>query len=78
MEEMDQGSQQKNLLPCHRKKNLTRRIYIKKRIIKIWAECARFDSTSQRLTEQARMIIKKGWFSDIEIQKKLYQQLYQQ
>ena len=32
----------------------------------IWAEFAKFN-TSQRLTEKARMILKKGWFTDLEI-----------
>ena len=36
-------------------------------MIGIWKECARFQTTSQRLVDQVRMIIKKGWFSDLEI-----------
>ena len=36
-------------------------------MLEIWEECARFKITSQRLTEHARAIIKKGWFSDLEI-----------
>ena len=35
-------------------------------MIEIWQECARFQ-TSQRLDDQVRTIIKKGWFSDFEI-----------
>ena len=36
-------------------------------MIEIWEECASFQTTSQRLVEQGRTIIKKGWFSDLEI-----------
>ena len=35
-------------------------------MIKIWAECTKFN-TSYRLADQARLILKKGWFSDFEI-----------
>ena len=35
-------------------------------MIEIWANSVRF-STSQRLADQARMIIRKGWFSNLEI-----------
>ena len=33
----------------------------------IWQECVSFQTTSQRLGDQVRMIIKKGWFSDLDI-----------
>ena len=36
-------------------------------MIEIWQECASFQTTSQRLSDQVRTIIKKGWFSDREI-----------
>ena len=36
-------------------------------MIEIWKECASFQTTSQRLADQVRKIIKKGWFSDLEI-----------
>ena len=36
-------------------------------MIEIWQECASFQTTSQRLDDQVRTIIKKGWFSDLEI-----------
>ena len=36
-------------------------------MIEIWQECASFQTTSQRLTDQVRTIIKIGWFSDLEI-----------
>ena len=38
-------------------------------MIEIWEECTRFQKTSQRLSYQIRMIIKKGWFFDLEILK---------
>ena len=38
-------------------------------MIKIYAECTRFNTTSQGLADQVRMILKKGWFSDLEILK---------
>ena len=40
----------------------------------IWKEWARFKTTSQRLAEQDRMIIKKDWFSDLEISE-IHQQI---
>ena len=36
-------------------------------MIEIWQECASFQTTSQRLADQVRTMIKKGWFSDLEI-----------
>ena len=36
-------------------------------MIKICQECVSFQTTSQRLADQVRTIIKKGWFSDLEI-----------
>ena len=36
-------------------------------MIDIWQECASFQTTSQRLGDQAKTIIKKGWFSELEI-----------
>ena len=36
-------------------------------MIKIWQEWAIFQTTSQKLADQVRTIIKKGWFSDLEI-----------
>ena len=36
-------------------------------MIEIWQECVSFQKTSQRLADQVRTIIKKGWFSDLEI-----------
>ena len=36
-------------------------------MIEIWQECARFQKTRQRLTQQIRTIRKKGWVSNLEI-----------
>ena len=36
-------------------------------MIEIWQECANFQTTSQRLADQVRTIIKKGWFSDLKV-----------
>ena len=53
-------------LHCYFRSNSSRRGY-RKRMIEIWQECASFQTTSQRLADQVRTIIKKGWFSDLEI-----------
>ena len=37
------------------------------KIIKIWQECASFQTTCQRLAYQVRTILKKVWVSDLEI-----------
>ncbi len=36
-------------------------------MIEIWKEAGNFTTTSQRLADQARMILKKSWLSDVEI-----------
>ena len=36
-------------------------------MIKIYAGSTRSNTTSQILADQARMILKKSWFSDLEI-----------
>ena len=36
-------------------------------MMEIWQELANFQTTSQRLADQVRTIIKKCWFSDLEI-----------
>ena len=36
-------------------------------MIEIWQECAKFRTTTYRLADQVRTIIKKGWFTDLEI-----------
>ena len=43
-------------------------------MIEIWEEFARFKTTNQRLANQARIIIKKGCFSDFKILK-IHQQI---
>ncbi len=35
-------------------------------MFEIWAEYSRFDTTSQKLSDQARMIL-KSWFSDLKM-----------
>ena len=36
-------------------------------MLEIWQELSNFQTTSQRLSDQVRTIIKKGWFSNLEI-----------
>ena len=36
-------------------------------MIEIWQEFASFQTINQRLKKQVGVIIKKGWFSDLEI-----------
>ena len=36
-------------------------------MIEIWQECSTFQTISQRLADQVRTIVKKGWFSDLEL-----------
>ena len=36
-------------------------------MIEIWQECSTFQTTSQRLADQVRTIVKKGWFSDLDL-----------
>ena len=52
-------------LHCYFRSNPTQ-IGYRKRMIEIWQEHASF-LTSQRLANQVRTMIKKGWFSDLEI-----------
>ena len=53
-------------LHCYFKSNPTQRGY-RKRMMKIWQELSLFQTTSQRLADQVRTIMKKGWFSELEI-----------
>ena len=55
-------------LHCYFKRNSTRNAYWKI-VRETWEECARFQITSKRLTDQVRTIIKKGCFFDLEISK---------
>ena len=54
------------VLHCYFRSNPSQRGY-RKRMTEIWQECARFQTTSKRLADQVRTIIKKGWFSELEI-----------
>ena len=65
-------------LHCYFRSNSSQRGY-RKRMIEIWQECANFHTTRQRLANQVRTIIKKGWFSDLEmleIHQKTHKQNY--
>ena len=53
-------------LHCYFRSNPSQRGY-RKRMIEIWQECANFQTTGQRLADQVRTIISKGWFSDLEV-----------
>ena len=48
-------------------------------MIEIWQECAKFKTTSQKIADQVRTIIEKGWFFDpeiLEILQKTHKQNY--
>ena len=53
-------------LHCYFRSNSTQRGY-RKRMIESWEEWARFQTTSQRLAEEVRAIMKKDWFSELEL-----------
>ena len=53
-------------LHCNFKSNPTQRGY-RKRMMEIWQEHSIFQTTSQRIADQVRTIMKKGWFSELEI-----------
>ena len=53
-------------LECYFRSNPSQRGY-RKGMVEIWQECAKFQTTSQRLADQVRTMIKKGWFFDLEI-----------
>ena len=53
-------------LECYFRSNPPQRGY-RKRMIEIWQECVKFQTTSQRLADHVRTIIKKGLFSDLEL-----------
>ena len=55
-------------IQCYFRSNPTQRGY-RIRMIEILQECASFQTTSQKLADQVRKIIKNGWFSDLEILK---------
>ena len=56
----------KPVLECYFRSNPSQRGY-RKRMIEIWKECTKFQTTSQRLADQVRTITKKVWFSDLEL-----------
>ena len=53
-------------LHCYFMSNPTQRGY-RKRMMEIWQELSIFQTTIQRLADQVRTIMKKGWFSELEI-----------
>ena len=53
-------------LYCYFRSNPPQRGY-RKRMIEILQEYACFQTTSQRLADEVRTILRKGWFSDLEI-----------
>ena len=53
-------------LRCYFRRNRSQ-IKFRNRMIEIWQEYASFQTTSQRLADQVRKIIKKAWFSDLDI-----------
>ena len=53
-------------LHCYFRSNPTQREY-RKRMMEIWQELSNFQTTRQRLVNQVRTAIKKGWFSHLEI-----------
>ena len=55
----------KKVIDCYFKSNLTQRGY-KKRMMEIWTESVKF-YRNQNLTDQAWLILKKGWLSDLNI-----------
>ena len=65
-------------LECYFRSDPSQRLY-RKRMIEIWQERSTFQTTSQRLADQVRTMMKKGWFSDLEfleIHKKTLKQNY--
>ena len=50
-------------LQCYFRSNPSQRGYRQR---KIWQECAQFQTTSQRLADQVRTLMKKGWSSDTQ------------
>ena len=56
-------------LHCYFRSNPSQKGF-RKRMIEIRQECASFHTTSQRLADQVRIMIKTSWFSDLEKLKK--------
>ena len=57
-------TKQKKKTHCYFKSNPTQR-ECRKWMVEIWTESAKYN-TSQRLTDQARLILKKSWLSDLD------------
>ena len=55
-------------LHCYFKSNLSQRGY-RKRMIEIWQECASFQTTSQKLADQVKTIIKRDGFLTLKYEK---------
>ena len=53
-------------LLCYFRSNPTQKKGYRKRMMEIWQELSNFQTTSQRLADQVKTII-KVWFSDLEI-----------
>ena len=53
-------------LNCYFGRNPTQRGH-RKRMMEVWQELSNFQTTIQRLADQIRTIMKKGWFSELEI-----------
>ena len=52
-------------------KSTPAQIEYRKRIIEIWEEFDKFNTTNRRLTNEARLILQKGWFSDVDKLEKI-------
>ena len=64
------------VLECYIRSNPSQRGY-RKRMMEIWQEGSTFQTTSQSLADQVRTIMKKGWFSDLELLE-IYQKTLKQ
>ena len=56
------------VLECYFRSNPSQRGY-RKKMMEIWQERSTFQTTRQRLADQVRKIMKKSWFSDLELLK---------
>ena len=57
------------VLECYFRSNPSQRGY-RKRMMEIWQERSTFQTTSQRLADQVRTIMKKSWLPDLELHRK--------
>lgn len=58
----------KIVMECYDRSNLTKRGY-RKRVFEIWEQSGEFETTEQRLVDQARHIRVNGWQSDLEMEE---------